>query len=263
MARRRKPVRSDDEETARAGKAGKAAAPQNATTSLGSLLKAANVQVGKPAERGKAGATAATPARAPAAPAPPPPRDPSAPSPASELRMLNDAYAGTRPLTETARKGARQVVTRQLSRRGRSEEERVEELAARKRLAELVSGGVHFKVRRDDTFVEAWRTDASQKSIYRLSGQGFTPEATLDLHGETTARLVDTVSSFVRTHHRRGARHLLFIVGKGLHSEDGTGVLLPALIDALTQGLCAPLVRGFASANARLGGSGAVAVLLI
>jgi DNA-nicking Smr family endonuclease len=52
-------------------------------------------------------------------------------------------------------------------------------------------------------------------------------------------------------------------VGKGLHSEDGQSALLPALIDALTQGLCAPLVRGFATAHARLGGTGAVAVLLI
>jgi DNA-nicking Smr family endonuclease len=52
-------------------------------------------------------------------------------------------------------------------------------------------------------------------------------------------------------------------VGKGLHSEDGTGVLLPAVIDALTQGLCAPLVRGFATAHHRLGGTGAIAVLLI
>jgi DNA-nicking Smr family endonuclease len=75
--------------------------------------------------------------------------------------------------------------------------------------------------------------------------------------------VTDVVETFVRGHHRRGAKHLLIIVGKGLHSEDGQGVLLPALIDALTKGGAAPLVRCFASAHMTLGGTGAVAVQLI
>ncbi|MET0390860.1 MAG: Smr/MutS family protein [Polyangiales bacterium] len=253
MARRRKRERSEDEQPA------KPASAPDATTSLGSLLKAANVQVGKkPAAQNKAKG----PVLPPAAPPKPPSsaRDPGLPTPASELRMLNDAYTGVRPL---AQKPTRQIVSRPHVPSRRTDEERADEQAARKRLAELVSGGVHFKVQREDAFVRAFRSNAASKTVDKLTGQGFSPEATLDLHGERTARLSDTVSAFVRQHHRRGARHLLIIVGKGLHSEDGTGVLLSALIEALTHGLCAPLVRGFATAHQRLGGTGAVAVLLI
>lgn len=231
-----------------------------ATTSLGSLLKAAHVDLAKK--------TPAKPqAQTPTRPLPKPQLPPAAPvkpaeTSAAELRLLNDAYDGARPLL---RKNAREVVQRitPATRARRTEEERLEEQAARKRLAELVSGGVHFKVLREDEYVRAYRNEGARKLVDRLGGQGFQPEATLDLHGERTARLTDVVSAFVRAHHRRGARHVLFIVGKGLHSEDGTSALLPALIEALTHGLAAPLVRGFATAHARLGGTGAVAVLLI
>lgn len=173
--------------------------------------------------------------------------------------MLNDAYAGVRPLEH---KRARKVVV-SAERQRVSKIDREEEAAARKRLAALVSGGIHFKVKNEDGFVQGQRSEVQLKVVQKLGGKGFAPDATLDLHGEVTARVSDVVSTFVRTHQRRGAKHVLIIVGKGLHSEDGQGVLLPALVDALTQGGAAPLVRCFASAHASLGGSGAVAVMLI
>lgn len=254
----------------------------DATTSLGSLLKAAKVEV-KPPPPAKTRAGGLGFGKTAASASPYAPRSPFAggagvrdgagadgisaetkgESSATELRMLNDAYDGARPLSQKARKNARQVVQRAVQPGRRSEEERVAEAAARKRLAQLVSGGVHFKVQRDDDHVRAFRNDSARKLVDRLGGQGFQSEASLDLHGERTARISDLVSAFVRGHHRRGARHLLIIVGKGLHSEDGQGVLLGSVIEALTQGLAAPLVRGFATAHQRLGGTGAVAVLLI
>lgn len=247
MGRRHKKGHDGEEAPA----AGKPKPAPEATTSLGALFKAASIDK-------------VVPARTPSKPQPPPPPPKvvtprEVPGSATELRMLNDAYAGARPLP---RKSARHVVSRPIQSRV-TQDERDAEAAARKRLAALVSGGVHFKVKREDEFVEAWRSEGSSKTVAKLSGKGFTPEATLDLHGERSARVSDVVATFVRTHHRRGARHLLIIVGKGLHSEDGVGVLLPALIEALTHGLAAPLVRGFASANAVHGGTGAVAVLLI
>jgi len=270
--RRRKQGRTEQDQAAQSATPTSAPA---ATTSLGSLLKAAHIDVRK---------TASGPAKQPTKPAAqspfgpfakqshtPHPSTQSEPEPkpnevsgasATELRMLNDAYEGARPLAERARKSAR-VVTPRVTPGRMTESDRAEEMAARKRLAELVSGGVHFKIRREDEYVTAYRSEGSRKLVDRLGGQGFAAEATLDLHGERTARVSELVPRFVRGHHRRGARNLLIIVGKGLHSEDGTGVLLPAVIDALTQGLCAPLVRGFATAHHRLGGTGAIAVLLI
>jgi DNA-nicking Smr family endonuclease len=173
--------------------------------------------------------------------------------------MLNDAYSGVRPL---GHKSARKVVVTP-ERQRVAKIDREEEAAARKRLAALVSGGIHFKVKVEDGYVLGQRSEVQPKITQKLSGKSFAPDATLDLHGEVTARVSDVVSTFVRTHHRRGAKQMLIIVGKGLHSEDGQGVLLDALIDALTNGGAAPLVRCFASAHANLGGTGAVAVLLV
>jgi DNA-nicking Smr family endonuclease len=173
--------------------------------------------------------------------------------------MLNDAYAGARPL-------ARKIVGADTARPVRPKQlidaDRADEAAARARLAALVAGGVRFKVMRQDEYVQGWRVDASPKLLTRLSGKAFAPDATLDLHGERAAKVADVLASFVRSHHRRGARSLLVIAGKGLHSESGVGVLRDAAVDALTQGLAAPLVVAFASAHANRGGSGALAVLL-
>jgi DNA-nicking Smr family endonuclease len=173
--------------------------------------------------------------------------------------MLNDAYAGARPLS---RKAAQSAPAPPAARAQRVDGDRAAEAAARARLAALVAGGVRFKITHDDQFVQVWRADASPKLISRLTAQAFTPEATLDLHGERAAKVADVVASFVRGHHRRGVRQILIIAGKGLHSENGKGVLREAVVDALTQGFAAPLVLAFATAHANRGGSGALAVLL-
>jgi DNA-nicking Smr family endonuclease len=236
-----------------------------ATTSLGSLIKAAGLAK-LPAPAASGARALRTPigrtlsAAQPARPSAPPAPKVDAPSPVAELRMLNDAYAGARPL---GRRLVRSAPPVRPTAAHLTELDRAQEAAARKRLAELVSGGVHFRVKREDEFVQAWRSGGSAKLTERLSSKGFSPEITLDLHGQRAAKISDLLSGFVRLHHRRGARHLLIIVGKGLHSEDGVGVLLHAVVEALTQGLAAPLVKAFATAHASHGGSGALAVTLI
>ena len=236
-----------------------AAAP-DATTSLGSLLKAANVSVVKPPR------TLAPPGPESLRPASLPPRKSTIASPqekklspTAELRMLNDAYSGVRPLEH---KRARKVVV-SAERKRVTQIDREEEAAARKRLAALVAGGIHFKVKVEDGYVIGHRSEVQAKEVQKLGGKSFAPDVKLDLHGERAARVSDVVATFVRTHHRRGVKQMLIIVGKGLHSEDGQGVLLDALIDALTNGGAAPLIRSFASAHSNLGGTGAVAVMLV
>jgi DNA-nicking Smr family endonuclease len=253
MGRRRKNQRDKDEPA----QAAKKPAPE-ATTSLGALFKEAGL--------GKVVAPARKPGPAtPQIPAPAvaPPRSvprAGAVSPAAELRMLNDAYAGVRPLSKPALHGS--APPRPMPMQRASEADRAEEAAARARLAALVAGGVRFKVIREDDYVFGYRTDASPKLLARLSGKGFAPDATLDLHGQRAAQVRDVVASFARAHHRKGARQLLMIAGKGLHSADGVGVLRDALVDALTQGAAAPIVIAFATAHASQGGTGAIAVLL-
>jgi DNA-nicking Smr family endonuclease len=244
-------------------------------TALGAVLKQAGIAV-QPhgSATGKAKAKPQPPNTLPP-PDPLPPAKVTLPPKAAEasalttaeLRMLNDAYEGARPLATRASRAKpvseRGIGTRDPQREAMARaEDRAEELAARSRLAALVSDGVRFKIRREDEWVEALRADTSPKLLARIQGKGFTPEATLDLHGMRVHQVATAVERFVRSHQRRGARHVLLIVGKGLHSEAGVSLLAPAAITALTQGLAAPWVVAFSSAHAVHGGVGALAVLL-
>ncbi|HEX2675283.1 MAG TPA: Smr/MutS family protein [Polyangiales bacterium] len=191
---------------------------------------------------------------------------PARPRTATELRMLNDAYAGVQPLGRKTTRLRAPVATPAAPLSGElarnAQQTSAEDAEARARLDALVGGGVRFQVRSDDAFVEGVREGVSPKLLPRLTGKGFAPEATLDLHGLRAADVAAKISSFVRTQKRAGARHLLVITGKGLHSKDGVSALRRATIDALTRGGAAPLVGAFATAHDVHGGSGAIAVLL-
>jgi len=239
--------------------------PPPIATDLGALLKQAGITAAPAKQvRGRGPHTLPPPSPEPLGRVSLPPPAPSTPvrHPAAELRALNDAYAGVRKLSGKSKSMPfREVVvpTQHVERRAQAQQE---EAAARARLGALVAGGVRFKVRRDDGFVEALRTGASAKLLARVSGRGFAPEATLDLHGLREAEVPLAVTDFVRKRHRQGARHLLLITGKGLHSQGGTPVLREAAVEALTTGGAAPLVLAFASAHQDHGGSGAFAILL-
>lgn len=188
----------------------------------------------------------------------PRPKAPATPTPGDQS-ALNAAYRGVQPI---ARPKRGRIVSAARVPKGPAPQD-PEEQAARERLSALVSGGVRFEVRWDDGLVEGLQRGASETLLRRLTRPAFTPEITLDLHGMRREQAARAVHELIRTQHRRGVRRLLIIVGKGLHSEGGLGVLADALVDALTQGVAAPLVAAFATADARHGGRGAIAVQLV
>lgn len=268
MSRKRKRERAAQQ----ADEAAKLAPAPSIGTALGAVLKQAGVTL-QPARKAESKSEKRNPVL---------PRDPepavrvttvaqaaksAAKLSTTELRMLNDAYEGARPL-ERKHARAKPVAERDVAARNPVREAQIhaevrsEEFAARSRLAALVSEGVRFKLRREDDYVEGLRADTSPKLLARIQGRGFTPEAKLDLHGLRANQVEPALERFVRMHQRRGARHVLVIVGKGLHSEDGNSVLAPAAIEALTHGLAAPWVVAFCTAHAVHGGGGALAVLL-
>jgi DNA-nicking Smr family endonuclease len=267
MSRKRKRARAQQDEAA------KPAPAPTIGTALGLVLKQAGVtlQPTRKVESKKAPGNAPLPAREPpptrAAPPPRAARSAEANLTTTELRMLNDAYDGARRLAPKKAR-AKPVAEHGVAAKDPAREAQVraearsEELAARARLAALVSEGVRFKIRREDDYVEGLRADASPKLLARIQGRGFAPEARLDLHGLRANQVAPAIDRFVRIHHRRGARNVLLIVGKGLHSEDGTSVLAPAAIEAITQGLPSPWVVAFCTAHAEHGGAGAIAVML-
>jgi len=195
------------------------------------------------------------------APAEPPPLRPRSPYTPGELAALGDAYRGARPIKRKSPV---------LHRVGPKPQPRaVDPVAvaadreARERLGALVAGDVRFDVQLErDGYVQALRQGGSRKLLAAVQSSSFAPDATLDLHGLHAPEAATRVHDFVRHEHKRGARKILIIVGKGSHSADGTSVLGPVTRDALTRGGAAPLVQAFATAHSVHGGRGALAILL-
>ncbi|MEM9070027.1 MAG: Smr/MutS family protein [Myxococcota bacterium] len=177
---------------------------------------------------------------------------------------FSQAFSGVAPLGTPAPKAKRKSATKKPARDARAQavaESRAKEEAARKRLDQLVSGGIRFVVERSDG-VEGRRSDASARTVRMLRHGELPPEASLDLHGKTRAEVGPALRAFVRDAHKRGRLTLAIIHGKGKHSEGGVGVLRDAAVAALTKGGAAPLVDAFATAPDRFGGEGALLVRL-
>ncbi len=114
----------------------------------------------------------------------------------------------------------------------------------------------------EDGDVDGLREGAARTLLRELRGRSFRAERRLDLHGMRSGEAVAALERFVREQRDRGARSVLVVHGKGLHSEHGVGVLRSAVVAALGDGAAAPYVQAFATAHASLGGRGALAVRL-
>lgn len=83
------------------------------------------------------------------------------------------------------------------------------------------------------------------------------PEAELDLHAMTKDEAYGEVCDFLKEAENFGYKKVRIITGKGLHSENGTGVLNAYVKNILDEG-------GYRYANAKYneGGLGALDVML-
>ena len=100
-----------------------------------------------------------------------------------------------------------------------------------------------------------------KKSEFRI-------EATLDLHGYTEDKAYDTVLGFVKSAYIQGKRCILIITGKGLNKEkeddifSNKGILKERVPQWLNSRELRPLILSFRHPEAKLGGSGALYILL-
>ncbi len=173
-----------------------------------------------------------------------------------------DAIAGVRSLDAGRPKPRRAVPVKTSGARAAPAREELD-VSARKKLGELVGGAHRFDVAiEDDGFVEGLRRDAAVESLGALRRDQPRVDATLDLHGLREAVVDDRLARWIREAHKKGARRVLVIHGKGLHSVDGVAVLRDAVLRVLEASIATPLVLAFASAPAAMGGTGAMLVEL-
>ncbi len=243
--------------------------PPKVGTSMKGLLAA--VKLGAPAKTAPKPTPAKVPMRAPAK-APPKPAAAPAPTavparPSDTLRghertAFYDAMAGVRGLG--ARKDAPppRATALKLPPAPPAPAEREGDRDARAKLASLVSGGLHFEIRREDDWQAGVRRDAPRGTLESLANASPGDDAALDLHGARAADVETRVAKFVGQMHRRGLRRVRIVHGKGLHSDAGGPVLGDAVVEALTRGAAAARVLAFVTAPEAQGGSGAVLVEL-
>ena len=120
-----------------------------------------------------------------------------------------------------------------------------------------------YEKRSEKTFDEIMKEkgDRSQEkpqlTVSRL--RSMLPQAILDLHGYTVSEAESRVKAFLAECRDNGLRKISIITGKGLHSEDGVGVLRDAVIRVLDE---SGTVSEKFSAPQSAGGSGALWIIL-
>lgn len=99
-----------------------------------------------------------------------------------------------------------------------------------------------------------------QKPVYTMTKlRTMLPQATLDLHGETQAEAERSIIDFLNEAVESGLRKVCIITGKGLHSENGEGILRATAERVLSQ---SGLVSEKNNAPLSAGGSGALWIIL-
>ncbi len=101
--------------------------------------------------------------------------------------------------------------------------------------------------------------DLDRRTIDKLARGRLRPEATLDLHGFTLAAAHQALGGFVARAQVRGTRCVLVVTGRGKMGEGAIRAELPRWLNAPE---LRPRILGFATAQPRDGGAGAVYVLL-
>ena len=178
----------------------------------------------------------------------------------AERVAIRNAYAGVRKLDAKgdAPRPVRpaQKPPEQIAARAQRDAE------ARARLDAFVGQARRFVVERNGDDVRGRRDDMSIAQASQLFARDKAPEQKLDLHGLRAEDAARQVVTFTRAAQRAGKRTVLIVHGRGQHSAGGVGVLPEVVLETLSRGGAAPVVRAFMTAPQRLGGIGAMLVFL-
>jgi len=188
------------------------------------------------------------------------PVDPAARARDYDERMaIQRAYAGVRLMGDASAPKVVQPLVRSAE---QVADQAQRDAEARARLDAFVGQAKRFVVERDGDEVRGRRDDVSPAQAAQLFKRVAAPEQKLDLHGLRSEDAGRQVVAFVRSAQRAGKRVVLIVHGRGQHSAGGVSVLPDVVLETLSRGGAAPVVRAFMSAPQRQGGSGALIVFL-
>lgn len=116
------------------------------------------------------------------------------------------------------------------------QKERIERSQQKKKEFSKILDNFDSKKKEVKTFEEIIKEkgDVAEKREHTISQlRAMLPQATLDLHGETQAEAEHKVKDFLSDCRAHNIRKISIITGKGLHSENGQGVLRDAVLKVL------------------------------
>ena len=129
-------------------------------------------------------------------------------------------------------------------------------------LQDIIDGKVEFELTFTDEYIEGYVIGVNPLIIGKLRQGGYSPEASLDLHGLNSLQAFEALRAFIKAAWYRGTRCLVVVPGRGKNSPNGHAILREKLKLWFTQDPFKRVILAFCTARAHDGGPGAVYVLL-
>ncbi|MDR1243058.1 MAG: Smr/MutS family protein [Deltaproteobacteria bacterium] len=129
-------------------------------------------------------------------------------------------------------------------------------------LKDFLEGKIEFALEYTEEFFEGHVVGFDPLVATKLRAGQYSPEATVDLHGQNAEQARETLINFIHQAYNKSQRFLIVVTGRGKNSPGGLGILRQNLREWLTQNPLKRVVLAFCSARAKDGGTGAVYILL-
>lgn len=129
------------------------------------------------------------------------------------------------------------------------------------RVAPVVPTPIALTIEGSGDVIAARAPGVNRAQVADLRAGRVRVEATLDLHGDSSAEATARLRGFLAGAATHRHRCVLIVHGRGLHSEGGVAVLRDTVLDQLV-GEMSGYVRAFATAAPRDGGAGATYVMV-
>ncbi|MGM0424581.1 MAG: Smr/MutS family protein [Thermodesulfobacteriota bacterium] len=184
----------------------------------------------------------------------------SGPSPEDEEQIFRQAMQDVQPLQDNGR--GRKVLPKNQQKKQGSDTPKTLLQSPREYLQDLVQGKVDFHIEYSEEYLQGNVRGLDPRIMRKLKSGELSPEAHLDLHGQTLEQAKASLISFIRDHYLNGRRCLLIIPGRGKNSPQGRSVIREHIQPWLTQDPLKRVVLGFSTAKSLHGGTGALYILL-
>lgn len=129
-------------------------------------------------------------------------------------------------------------------------------------LQDFMDGKLEFALSFTEEYIEGYVVGLDLLTVGKLRQGGYSPEASLDLHGLNVQQAFESLRGFFKSSWYRGMRCVLVVCGRGKNSPDGIGILREKIRQWFTQEPFKRVILAFCTAKAHDGGPGSVYVLL-